>query len=112
MNAKIVVGVRNIYANESLFEAGIHPHRQANRISLKRYSRLAQKIKDVLWESILSGGTTLRDFYDKDGEPKVTLKQNLRFTEKEGQPCSACERPIKHMVTGQRATYYCSHCQR
>ena len=111
MNARIVVGVGNIYANESLFEAGIHPHRQANRISLKRYSSLAQKIKDVLRDSILSGGTTLRDFYDKDGNPGY-FKTKLKVYGKEGQPCSACARPIKHIVTGQRATYYCSHCQR
>ena len=81
MNAKVVVGVGNIYANESLFKAGIHPHRQANRISLKRYSKLAQKLKMCFGSQFYLEEQHLKTFMTRTGT-QVTLKQNLRFTEK------------------------------
>jgi formamidopyrimidine-DNA glycosylase len=110
MNSKIVVGVGNIYANEALFLAGINPRRSAGRLSAERYARLAQAIKAVLRAAIKAGGTTLRDFTAEDGRPGY-FQQQLHVYGKAGEPCSRCGTAIKHINLGQRATYYCSHCQ-
>ncbi len=110
MNSKIVVGVGNIYANEALYLAGIHPGRSAGRLSAARYVRLAQAIKSVLRAAIKAGGTTLRDFTAEDGRPGY-FRQQLHVYGKAGEPCSRCGATIKHIKLGQRATYYCPHCQ-
>ena len=111
MDSKIVVGVGNIYANESLFYAGINPNRAAGKISLERYQQLAKSIKQVLHAAIKQGGTTLKDFTKTDGKPGY-FKQKLAVYGRTGEPCIQCGKPIKHLVQGQRASYYCSHCQR
>ena len=110
MNSKIVVGVGNIYANEALFIAGIHPKRVAGRLSAERYDRLAHAIKKVLRAAIKSGGTTLRDFTAEDGRPGY-FQQKLNVYGKAGELCPGCGAPIKHITLGQRATYFCPHCQ-
>ena len=110
MNAHIVVGVGNIYANESLFIAGIHPKRAAGRIALHRYEKLATAIKDVLERAIKAGGTTLRDFYGGDGEAGY-FRQQLEVYDREGEECRRCATPITAIVLGQRSTYYCKNCQ-
>ena len=110
MNANIVVGVGNIYANESLFRAGINPKRAAGRISLPRYERLAEAIREVLQRAIRAGGTTLRDYYGGNGETGW-FQQELDVYGREGEPCNVCNRPVAAIVQGQRATYYCKHCQ-
>jgi len=110
MNSRIVVGVGNIYANEALFLAGIHPRRSAGRVSAERYGRLAQAIKTVLRAAIKAGGTTLRDFTAEDGRPGY-FQQQLHVYGKAGEPCSRCGTAIRHVSLGQRATYYCPHCQ-
>ena len=102
MNSHIVVGVGNIYANEALFMAGIHPKRMSNRISLARYQSLVEAIKQ--------GGTTLRDFSREDGKPGY-FQQELNVYGKVNQPCPNCKQPIKQIRQQQRSTYYCSHCQ-
>lgn len=111
MNAKIVVGVGNIYASECLFLAGIHPKRSAGRISKKRMISLAGTIKDVLQRSIDAGGTTLRDFYGGDGEPGY-FQQQLDVYGRDGDPCRVCNQNISAFVLGQRSTFYCRRCQR
>ena len=110
MNAGIVVGVGNIYASESLFLAGINPKRAAGRIALLRYEALADAIRTVLQKAIRAGGTTLRDFYGGDGEPGY-FQQELTVYGREDEPCLYCDRPVTAIVQGQRATYYCKHCQ-
>lgn len=110
MNSKIVVGVGNIYANEALFLAGIHPKRVAGRLSAERYDRLGQAIKNVLRAAIKAGGTSLRDFTAEDGRPGY-FQQKLNVYGKVGEPCPVCGTPIKHITLGQRATYFCPHCQ-
>lgn len=111
MDGHVVVGVGNIYANEALYRAGIHPTRPAGRISLERYERLVIDIRAVLEEAIRSGGTTLRDFVGGDGRPGY-FQQSLSVYEREGQPCERSGHPIRRKVIGQRATYYCPVCQR
>jgi formamidopyrimidine-DNA glycosylase len=111
MDAKIVVGVGNIYASESLFRAGILPNTAANKLTLPRVKRLTAAIKEVLTDSIEQGGTTLRDFLKSDGEPGY-FRQKLFVYERKGEPCLKCGTPIRHTVMGQRSTYWCPKCQR
>jgi len=111
MNSRIVTGVGNIYANEALFHAQVHPKRQSGRISRTRLDRIVAGVKRVLSAAIRAGGTTLRDYVSGDGRPGY-FQQTLTVYGREGEPCVSCGTPIKHVVLGQRATYYCPHCQR
>jgi formamidopyrimidine-DNA glycosylase len=111
MNASIVVGVGNIYASEALFIAGIHPRRQAGRVSRVRLERLAGAIKTVLEQAITAGGTTLNDFVGGNGEPGY-FRQKLNVYGRDGEPCRQCRLPLTSVVLGQRSTFYCKRCQR
>lgn len=111
MDGGVVVGVGNIYASESLYLAGIHPNRACNRVSLARYRRLAEAIRQVLQHAIEQGGTTLRDFQRQDGSPGY-FEQQLKVYGRAGEPCPGCGRPISQRRIGQRSSFYCSHCQR
>jgi formamidopyrimidine-DNA glycosylase len=110
MDSHTVVGVGNIYANEALFLAGIRPGTPANTVSLPRYNKLITCIKQTLKRAIKLGGTTLRDFVNSDGNPGY-FQQTLNVYDRKGEPCRICGRPIHRTVMGQRATYYCGHCQ-
>jgi formamidopyrimidine-DNA glycosylase len=110
MTNKIVVGVGNIYASESLFMAGIDPRRQAGKVSRARYMKLAYSIKSVLARAIEQGGTTLKDFAQVDGRPGY-FAQQLNVYGRAGQPCPACQTPIISITLGQRNTFYCPLCQ-
>jgi len=111
MDSHNVVGVGNIYASESLFRAGIHPRRAAGKVSLKQYKLLVKTIKTVIKAAIKQGGTTLRDFTGGDGKPGY-FQQRLNVYGRKGEPCQQCDKPISHCVIGQRATYYCTACQK
>lgn len=111
MDGKVVAGVGNIYANESLFLSGIDPRRAGNRISKYRYQRLVQQIKVVLNAAISQGGTTLRDFQRDDGRPGY-FSQALQVYGKEGHPCPGCGRSIRRQMIGQRSSFFCNRCQR
>ncbi|MBK1886516.1 bifunctional DNA-formamidopyrimidine glycosylase/DNA-(apurinic or apyrimidinic site) lyase [Marinobacter sp. DY40_1A1] len=111
MDSHVVVGVGNIYANEALFHAGIHPKRKAGRISLDRYQRLAEAIREILSAAILMGGTTLRDFVNSDGKPGY-FAQSLLVYGRAGEPCPNCETPLKEIRMNGRSTVYCTGCQR
>ncbi len=111
MNGRIVAGIGNIYANESLYRAGIHPSRPAGRISRERLRRLVVAVGKVLREAIRAGGTTLRDFVRDDGRPGY-FQQALDVYGRPGEPCPRCARPITARMMNQRATYYCAGCQR
>ena len=110
MDSHIVVGVGNIYANEALFMAGIHPKRAAGKVSLARYEKLVQAVKQVLADSIGMGGTTLRDFVGGDGKPGY-FQQTLRVYGRGGQPCRRCKTALSEIRLGQRATVFCKTCQ-
>jgi len=111
MDSRLVVGVGNIYASESLYRCGIHPGRAAGKIAMRRYENLTTSIKQVLNEAIASGGTTLRDFVSGDGKPGYFARQLLVYG-RAGTPCHVCNNPIRHISLGQRSTYYCPSCQR
>jgi formamidopyrimidine-DNA glycosylase len=111
MNSRVVVGVGNIYANEALFRARIHPARAAGRISRERLALLVDRVREVLREAVERGGTTLRDFVDTDGKPGY-FKLELGVYDREGMPCKSCGTPIRRVVIGQRAAFFCARCQR
>jgi len=111
MDPRIVVGVGNIYASESLHRSGIHPRRPSGRVSLARMRQLAETIKQVLEQAIAAGGTTLKDFTDSDGQPGY-FSQSLEVYGRAGQPCLRCGHPVRQQLMGQRSTYFCPVCQR
>lgn len=111
MDARIVVGVGNIYASEALFRAGIRPDRAAGRISRQRYGGLAGAVRDVLEDALKSGGTTLRDFVGGQGQPGY-FKQDLRVYGRAGRMCPRCGGVVRVCRLGQRASYFCGSCQR
>jgi len=107
----VVVGVGNIYANEALYLAGIHPLRSAGRISLARYQRLHGAVREVLAGAIAQGGTTLRDFVGGDGAPGY-FAQSLKVYGHGGGPCPGCGQSLREVRLAQRTTVYCPRCQR
>jgi formamidopyrimidine-DNA glycosylase len=110
MNASIVAGVGNIYANEALFRAGVNPRRAAGRLTRAEVVRLVTAIKRVLASAIRAGGTTLRDYLRTDGSPG-SFRQKLFVYERDGEPCRVCGTPIRHAAQGQRSSYWCPSCQ-
>ena len=111
MDNAVVVGVGNIYANESLFKAGIVPHRPAYTLSRQECTTLVETVKTVLKRAIETGGSTLRDFVNSDGQSGY-FQQEYAVYGRQGKPCVKCGRPILKEVLGQRGTFYCSHCQK
>jgi formamidopyrimidine-DNA glycosylase len=111
MDQRVVVGVGNIYASEALFRAGVHPKRAAGRVSGARLAALVEAVRAVLGDAIRAGGTTLRDYVGADGAPGY-FRQRLYVYERTGEPCRRCRTPVRHLVQGQRSTYYCPRCQR
>jgi formamidopyrimidine-DNA glycosylase len=110
MDNRVVVGVGNIYASESLFRAGIRPSTPAGRLSKPRIARLVDAVREVLASAIERGGTTLRDYVDSRGEPG-RFQFATAVYDREGLPCRACGTTIRAMRLGQRSSYYCPRCQ-
>ena len=110
MDSKVVVGVGNIYASESLFLAGISPKRLSGKTSRDRYKTLTKSIKKILADAINNGGTTLNDFSNVDGNPGY-FSQVLSVYGREDMSCNRCDGKIKRIIQNQRATYYCPQCQ-
>ncbi len=108
---KVVVGVGNIYASESLFIAGISPMTAVNQISLVRYNRLAKAIRHILAQAITKGGSTLRDFVGVDGQSGY-FQQNYYVYDRNELPCRKCNTMIQQVKQGQRSTFYCVKCQK
>jgi len=107
----VVVGVGNIYASESLFDARIDPRVAARRLGPVRCARLAAAIRQVLGEAIGAGGSTLRDYTGADGAEGLYARK-ARVYGRNGQDCPVCGHPIRRIMQGQRATYLCVRCQR
>jgi formamidopyrimidine-DNA glycosylase len=111
MDAQVVVGIGNIYASESLFHAGIRPATAARRLSRPACARLVAAIKQVLTAALAAGGSSLRDYVHSSGELGYFQLQT-RVYDRAGQPCRVCATPIRRIVQGQRASFYCPTCQR
>ena len=111
MDSHIVVGVGNIYANESLFLSAVKPIRKAHALTRKNCEDLVDNIKRILQHSIEQGGTTLRDFVGGDGKPGY-FKQQLLVYGRGGEDCKNCGRALKEIRMGSRTTVYCVDCQK
>lgn len=111
MDHKLVVGVGNIYANESLFHARINPATRAGRVSLARCERLVGTVRETLEKALKAGGSSLRDFVHSDGSSGY-FQQAYFVYGRDGQPCRICGTPVRVKRIGQRSTFYCPACQK
>jgi formamidopyrimidine-DNA glycosylase len=111
LNQKLLRGVGNIYADESLFRAGLRPRRRASTITREQFAKLLAAIKKVLHEAVALGGSSISDYVDADGEAGFFQLQH-RVYGREGEPCLICETPIKRIVIAGRSSHYCPHCQK
>lgn len=110
MRQQLIAGVGNIYANEILFRAGLHPHVQVNNLSEGRMEALYQVIRDVLREAIAYGGSSVRDFVAPDGTEGQYKRRHLVYG-KGGQPCPNHCGGIIRRFQGERSAYFCPRCQ-
>jgi formamidopyrimidine-DNA glycosylase len=111
LDQAFVRGIGNIYADESLFRARIHPLATAARLSGPRARRLHGAIVEVLSEAVASGGSSISDYVDADGRPGW-FQFSHRVYQRTGEPCTVCGAPIRRILVSQRATHYCPKCQR
>jgi formamidopyrimidine-DNA glycosylase len=111
LNQKLLRGVGNIYADESLFRAGIRPRRRAASLTRKELSRLHGTIREVLKEAISLGGSSISDYVDAEGGEGFFQLQH-RVYGREGEPCLICNTPIKRIVIAGRSSHYCPGCQK
>jgi formamidopyrimidine-DNA glycosylase len=111
LNQKLLSGVGNIYADESLFRAGIRPRRRAASLSKEDLRRLYLAVQEVLKEAIALGGSSISDYVDADGEEGFFQLQH-RVYGREGEPCLVCKSPIKRVVLAGRSSHYCPKCQK
>ncbi|MDF1796551.1 MAG: bifunctional DNA-formamidopyrimidine glycosylase/DNA-(apurinic or apyrimidinic site) lyase [Coxiellaceae bacterium] len=110
MNANIVVGVGNIYANEALFHCGIHPLTPAKELDLEQCQALCRQIKKTLKQAIDAGGTTLKDFSNAEGKPGY-FQQKLWVYGRAGEDCLRCKTTIERLIQQQRSSFICPQCQ-
>ncbi len=111
LNQTLLHGVGNIYADESLFRAGIRPTRAAGKLSRERLLRLHAALKEILQKAIKLGGSSVSDYVDADGVAGFfQLEHNVYL--RTGEPCRVCGRPIRRLVLAGRGTHYCAHCQK
>lgn len=110
LDQRFLAGIGNIYVDESLFEAGLHPLRPAASLSADEAARLYQAVRAVLQRAILNRGTSFRDFVDGFGREGGNVPA-LRAYGRAGEPCHRCGSRIQRIVVGQRGTFYCPTCQ-
>ena len=111
LNQSLLSGVGNIYADESLFRAGLRPRRRASSLSKEGLRRLYLALQEVLREAIGRGGSSISDYVDADGE-KGFFQLEHRVYGREGAPCLVCKTPIKRVVIAGRSSHYCPRCQK
>jgi formamidopyrimidine-DNA glycosylase len=111
LNQKLLHGVGNIYADESLFRAGIRPTRRAGRLTREQLDRLHAGLRAVLRRAIQAGGSSISDYVDADGVEGFFQIEH-RVYGREGQPCRVCGTPIRRIVLGGRSSHFCPHCQK
>lgn len=111
LNQTFVRGVGNIYADEALFRAGIHPLARAGRLKQERVRRLHQAVIEVLTEAIQAGGSSISDYVDAEGRRGFFQTQH-RVYQRTGEPCVTCGAPIKRTLAAQRSSHFCPKCQK
>jgi formamidopyrimidine-DNA glycosylase len=110
LNQDFVRGIGNIYADESLFRARIHPKSVAGRLRRDRVRRLYDAVREVLAEAIEAGGSSISDYVDAEGR-KGFFQISHRVYGREHEPCVVCKTPIRRAVIGQRSSHFCPRCQ-
>jgi formamidopyrimidine-DNA glycosylase len=111
LNQTFLRGVGNIYADEALFRAGIHPQALTQRIRRHRARKLYDAIVAVLTEAIAAGGSSISDYVDAEGR-KGFFQFSHRVYQRTGEPCPACQTPIRRVIVTQRSSHFCPRCQR
>ena len=111
LNQRFVRGIGNIYADEALFRAGIHPMAQAYRLRADRARKLHGAIVEVLTEAIAAGGSSISDYVDAQGR-KGFFQFSHRVYQRTGEPCVECGAPIRRVLVAQRSSHFCPHCQK
>lgn len=111
LNQSLLHGVGNIYADESLFRAGIRPRRMAGRLTRIELQRLHSSLQAVLREAIRLGGSSVSDYVDADGV-RGFFQLEHRVYLRGGKPCMVCATPVRRIVVGGRGTHYCPTCQK
>lgn len=111
LNQKLLRGVGNIYADESLFRAGIRPRRRASTMTRNQLGKLHRAVREVLREAIALGGSSISDYVDADGEEGFFQLQH-RVYGREGEPCLTCGAAIRRIVLAGRSSHYCPNCQK
>lgn len=111
LNQRFLRGLGNIYADEALFRAGLHPLASASRLSKHRIARLHQSIRETLTLAIEHRGSSISDYVDAAGE-RGWFQLMHQVYGREGEPCRVCGTPIKKTLVAQRGTHYCPRCQR
>lgn len=110
LNQKYISGIGNIYADEALFLAGIHPQRPANMLTETECRKLAAAVNEVIAAGIADGGTTFRDYQNGAGG-KGGHQEHLYAYGRTGQPCRKCGTPMERITVGGRGTHFCPQCQ-
>ncbi len=110
MHQQVIAGIGNIYANEILFRAGLHPNRQAYQVSVRKIVALYAIMREVLDEAIRHGGSSVRDFFAPDGSEGQYKRRHLVYG-KEGQPCPNHCGGVIQRLRGERSSYFCPRCQ-
>jgi formamidopyrimidine-DNA glycosylase len=111
LNQKLLRGVGNIYADESLFRAEIRPRRRTASLTRQELPCLYAAIQEVLKEAITLGGSSISNYVDADGEEGFFQLQH-RVYGREGEPCLVCKTPVKRIVIAGRSSHYCPRCQK
>jgi formamidopyrimidine-DNA glycosylase len=111
MDQRIVAGLGNIYVNELLFVAGLRPRRRLERMNATDCARVVDATREILEDAIEHRGSSISDFLDGIGR-RGGYQQRHRVYDRAGEPCVGCRTPIKHIVVGQRSSFYCPRCQR
>ena len=110
LDQSFIAGIGNIYADEALWRARIHPLRRADTLTADEVRRLHRAVRSVLREGVLNRGSSFSDYVDTDGEPGANAER-LAVYRRTDQPCYRCGRPISRIVLGQRGTHFCPRCQ-
>ncbi len=110
LNQTLLAGVGNIYADESLFRAGIRPRRRAGRLTRVELEKLRQALREVLEHAIRLGGSSVSDYVDAEGVRGFFQLEHCVY-QRTGEPCRKCGSPIKRIVVAGRSTHYCARCQ-
>lgn len=111
MDGKVVAGIGNIYANEALFAAGIHPARPASALKKNDWRRLVSLIRAILNQAIACGGSTISDYINVGGESGY-FQMNFKVYGRKGGPCPQCGTAIEKIPISGRASYFCPRCQK